>query len=119
MRKIFYAIALSVFLLANNSWAWEQPKLPVGLDQFTFDRATPLTCGVLQTFHFWVSERSELWTVKFLNRGRFPNPFRVYRETRQDAEYWVDTNYDGNFNEHFTSFAALIEKYPSFCDAVK
>ena len=118
MKKIFFTIGALIFL-ANSVLAWEQPKLPVGLEKFSFYHEMKLPCGVYQAWHFLISERGELWTVQFLNRKQFPSPFRIFRETRGEAEYWIDSNRNGSFDECFNSYITLIDKYPSPCDAAK
>lgn len=127
MEKVL-ALVLGVFLLTascGTSKKIEQPKLPVGLEQFVLKEQFAFSCGILEA-HLY-QELTALqngieiteWFAVFLDKSKFPRPLVVGVAKGEAAEYWLDRNRDGIFDEHYKTKDALVGAYPTPCDAVK
>lgn len=120
MRKILL-LAICLILLGSCGKSENALKGPEGmpsLDKFVLTAAGDMGCGEVRQFEF-VSE-NEHWIKYFLGTSENPLMAGVSRQIDgkiiEDA--WLDKNMDGDFDERFSSFAAIGEKYPSPCDAV-
>lgn len=116
MQKVF-GLILAVFLLTacGTKEKIAQPKLPVGLDKFEFAEQAVFSCGTLETYLY----QNQNWFAVFLDKPKFPKPLVVGIAKGDTAEYWLDNNRDGIFDEHYKSKEAIVSAYPTPCDAVK
>lgn len=117
MKKIFVGLAVLALVFCHNI-VTAQVSQPVVPDHSKFELVSPDVCRDKSVSRYdYVSGRMTIW-VKYLLLNE-TNPSLLLRlESNDSVKIWIDTNFDGTFDEEFDSVAAVSAKYKTPCEAI-